>query len=202
MKLYDSKTAPNPRRVRIFLAEKGIDVPMEQVDLMNLECKTEEFTAKNPMQRVPVLELDDGTCISESVAICRYFEETNPEPPLFGRDAKERAQVEMWNRRIEQHVLGTIATVFRHSSEAMAHLEVPQVPEWAQANKLKVETALAWLDEEMENREFMAGENYSIADITAICGLDFMRVIGRTLESEPNLARWREAMKARPSYTA
>ena len=135
MILYDTKTAPNPRRVRIFLAEKGIDVPVEQIDLMNFGCQTKEFTAKNPMQRVPMLELDDGTCISESVAICRYFEETQPEPPLFGRDAKERAMVEMWNRRVEQHVLFPVASVFRHTSEAMAHLEVPQITAWAEANR-------------------------------------------------------------------
>ena len=116
MKLYDGGRAPNPRRVRIFLAEKGISVPMEQVDLGALEQKSAAFTAINPVQRVPALVLDDGTVLTESVAICRYFEALHPEPPLFGRGALSAAQVEMWNRRIELHFLFPVSHVFRNSA--------------------------------------------------------------------------------------
>lgn len=202
MKIYESRIAPNPRRVRIYLAEKGIEVPFEEIDIMKLDCKTDEFTAKNPMQRIPVLELDDGTTISESVAICRYFEEQNPEPPMFGTGPLERAQVEMWNRRAELNLFLPISSAFRHTNPAMVELEVPQVSAWGEANQPKIDEALALLDDELKGREFIAGDNYSIADITAICAIDFMRVLGRKLDTQENLIRWREAMKARPSYAA
>src|SRR5947208_719950 len=114
MKLYDGGRAPNPRRVRIFLAEKGVSVPIEKIDLGAMEHKTPEFTAINPLQRVPALALDDGTIITESIAICRYFEALRPEPPLFGRGALQEAMVEMWNRRLELHLYGPVSTVFRH----------------------------------------------------------------------------------------
>ncbi len=154
------------------------------------------------MQRVPLLELDDGTCISESVAICRYFEEIHPDPALFGSTPIEKAEIEMWNRRVETHILHNVANVFRNTSEAMAHLVKPQVPEWAAACRPKLDEDVTWLDGVMADREFIAGDKFSIADIRAICGLDFMRVTGKKLDNEPNLTRWREAMKARPSYTA
>jgi len=131
MKLYDSRMAPNPRRVRIFLAEKGIEVPTEQVDMMAKQHLTPEYTAINPLQRMPALALDDGTIISESIAICRYFEALRPQPPLFGTGAREIAIVEMWNRRCELNLLFPVAQVFRHSHPAMKELEVPQVPAWA-----------------------------------------------------------------------
>src|SRR5207302_1198162 len=128
MKLYDGGRAPNPRRVRIFLAEKGITVPLEPIDLGRLAQKSEAFTATNPMQRVPALVLDDGTVIAESIAICRYFEELHPEPCLFGRGALEIARIEMWNRRMELHFLLPVSHVFRNSHPAMKEMEVPQVP--------------------------------------------------------------------------
>ena len=134
MKLYDSKMAPNPRRVRIFLAEKGIEVPIEQVDMMAKQHLTPEYTAINPLQRMPALELDDGTVISESIAICRYFEALRPQPALFGTGPKEIAVVEMWNRRCELNLLFTVAHVFWHTHPAMKELEVPQLPAWAEAN--------------------------------------------------------------------
>src|SRR6185503_18934231 len=135
MKLYDGGRAPNPRRVRVFLAEKGLSVPLEQVDLGALAQKSDAFTAINPIQRVPVLVLDDGTVIAESLAICRYFEELHPEPALFGRGALEKATIEMWQRRLELHLLFPISHVFRNSHPAMAKMEVPQVAAWAEANK-------------------------------------------------------------------
>src|SRR5262245_64396467 len=135
MKLYQSGRAPNPRRVRMFLAEKAVSIPIEEIDLAAEEHKSAEFTALNPLQRVPVLVLDDGTSIAESMAICRYFERLRPEPPLFGRGAKEEALVEMWNRRMELHLLSAVSNVFRHTHPAMKHLEDPKVPEWAEAHK-------------------------------------------------------------------
>ena len=127
MKLYDGGRAPNPRRVKIFLAEKGLTVPVEQVDLGQMAQKSPEFTAINPLQRVPALQLDDGTIITESIAICRYFEALNPEPPLFGQGAKDIAIVEMWQRRVEFHLLAPVSHVFRNSHPAMKEMEVPQV---------------------------------------------------------------------------
>ena len=138
MKLYDGGRAVNPRRVRIFLAEKGIDVPTEQVDIATLQHRTEVFAAINPMQRLPALVLDDGTVIAESVAICRYFEALQPDPPLFGRGALEIAMVEMWNRRAEFNLMGPVTTVFQHLHPFMKPLVNPQVPDWGEANKPRV----------------------------------------------------------------
>jgi glutathione S-transferase len=203
MKLYDSKMAPNPRRTRIFMAEKGISVPTEQVDMMKLEHKTAEFTAINPMQRMPVLVLDDGTVIAESLAICRYFEGLQPEPPLFGVGAKESALVEMWSRRVENNFFATVAAVFRHLHPAMKELEVPQVPAWAEANKPRVTQFLELLDGELGKREFIAGDRYSIADITALCTVDFMKPARLSVpDGAANVKRWHAAVSARPSAKA
>ena len=149
MKLYDGGRAPNPRRVRIFLAEKGIKVPTEQVDLGALQQRTDSYTAINPMQRVPALVLDDGTVIAESIAICRYFEALQPDPPLFGRGPLEGALVEMWNRRAELHLLFQVASVFQHLHPAMTQMVSPQVPEWGEANKPRVMVSLRFLDGEL-----------------------------------------------------
>lgn len=203
MKLYDYKVAPNPRRTRIFIAEKGIDIPRVDTNLMEKECQTPEFTAMNPMQRLPVLELDDGTCIAESVAICRYLEEIQPEPPLFGTDAKQKGLVEMWNRRMELNLFFPVVMVFRHTNPNMAHLEGPQFPDWGEGNRPRVEKVLTWLDGELADRTFVVGEDFTIADITAVCALDFMKVIGRRLgDDTPNLQRWHAEVAARPSYKA
>src|SRR5437763_12695237 len=134
MKLYDGGRAPNPRRVRIFLAEKGIKIATEQVDLSALQQRTPAYSAINPMQRLPVLVLDDGTVIAESIAICRYFEGLRPEPPLFGRGGKEAALGEMWNRRVELNVYAAVSAVCRHLHPARTDMEA-QVPEWGEANK-------------------------------------------------------------------
>ena len=203
MKLYDSKMAPNPRRLRIFLAEKGITLPTEQVDIMAKQHKTPEYTAINPLQRMPVLVLDDGTVITESIAICRYFEAQQPEPPLFGVGAKEIALVEMWNRRAEINFFANVAAVFRHLHPAMKEFEVPQVPEWAEANRPRVAWFLEWLDRELANREFVAGDRYSVADITMLCGVDFMKPAKLMMpEGLGNVTRWRTAVSARPSAAA
>ncbi len=203
MKILQTNTAPNPRRVRIFLAEKGIGVPYEELDLMKGALKTPEFTKLNPFQRVPVLILDDGTAIAETVAICRYFEETQPEPALFGKGALGRATVEMWNRRMELGLLFCVAQAFRHLHPAMADLEVPQVPAWGEANKPRALEVLHFMDKELATRRFIAGNEYSIADITALVGVDFMRPARiQRPEGLTNLARWHEEVSARPSAKA
>src|ERR1700733_4473236 len=161
MKLYDGGRAPNPRRVRVFLAEKGITVPTEQVDLGQLQQRSDAYTAINPMQRVPALVLDDGTVIAESIAICRYFEALYPEPQLFGRGALERAQVEMWNRRVELQLFLPVASVFRHLHPAMIQIENPQVPEWGEANKPRIVDFLRFLDGELKDRRFVAGKDFT-----------------------------------------
>src|SRR3954469_16005581 len=175
MKLYDSGRAPNPRRVRVFLAEKGITVPTEQVDMMAGQHRTPEYTAINPLQRMPALVLNDGTIITESIAICRYFEVQQPKPPLFGSGALESALVEMWNRRCDLNLLLGVAHVFRHLHPAAKTLENPQVPEWGEANRPRVSDFLKILDEQLGKHKFIAGENFSVADITALVAVDFMK---------------------------
>jgi len=203
MKILQTKTAPNPRRVRVFLAEKGIEVPYEELDLMQGALKTAEFTNLNRFQRVPVLILDDGTAIAETMAICRYFEETKPEPALLGKGAKQRAVIEMWNRRMELGLLFSVAQAFRHLHPAAAPLEVPQVAAWGEANKPRALEILQFMDEELGKHRFIAGEDYSVADITALVAVDFARVakIQRS-EGHKNLARWHAEVSARPSAKA
>ena len=202
MKLYDARTAPNPRRVRIFLAEKSISVPVEQVDIVSAQNRSAEFRAKNAMGTLPVLELDDGTTIAESVAICRYFEELQPEPPLLGTDAKDRALVEMWQRRMEYEVFLPITQVFRNG-HAFFKGRIPQVPEYGEVCRKHAEQRLEWLDGVLADRPFIAGERYTIADITALCAIDFGRVSSiRVTPEQPNLARWHAAVSSRPSAKA
>lgn len=200
MKLYDGGRAPNPRRVTVFLKEKGIEVETVAVDMGAMGHRSEELTAKNPLQRLPVLELDDGTVICESVAICRYFEELYPDPPLFGVDALDKAIVEMWNRRIELTYLAAVAAAFRHLHPAMASWEVPQVPQWGEANKPKVLDFLAFLDRELADRVFIAGPRFTIADITAMIAFDFMKPAKIVCPPElENVLRWHKTVSARPS---
>ncbi|MGH6672207.1 MAG: glutathione S-transferase family protein [Xanthobacteraceae bacterium] len=203
MKLYDGGRAPNPRRVRIFLAEKGIKVPTEQVDLGKLQQRSEAFTAINPMQRAPALVLDDATVIAESIAICRYFEALQPDPPLFGRGAVESALIEMWNRRAELHLLFPVASVFQHLHPAMRVMVNPQVPEWGEANKPRVFQFLHFLDGELRSRPYLAGDDYSVADITALVAVDFMRVSKMEIpDTLADIRRWHAAVSARPSAAA
>jgi glutathione S-transferase len=203
MKLYDGGRAPNPRRVRVFLAEKGISVPLEQVDLGALAQKSGSFTAINPIQRVPVLVLDDGTVISESIAICRYFEELQPEPALFGQGALAKAVIEMWQRRLELHLLFPISQVFRNSHPAMAKMEIPQVPAWAEANKPRIAEFLEVFDRHLANEKFAAGDRYSVADITGMIAVDFMKPAKLSVPDDcANIRRWHAEVSARPSASA
>jgi len=202
MILYDSSMAPNPRRVRIFLAEKGVEVPIEQVDIAKAVNREPAFRKKNPLGTVPVLELDDGTCLAESVAICRYFEGLHPDPPLMGVDARDAAVVEMWNRRMELEVLANVAGAFRNT-HAFFKGRIRQVPEYGAACKELAFERLEWLEGELADREFIAGERYTIADISALCGIDFGAAAGIKLAPEQkNLARWHASVSSRPSASA
>ncbi|MCH8082744.1 MAG: glutathione S-transferase family protein [Myxococcales bacterium] len=202
MKLYGSPVAPNPRRVRIFLAEKDIEVPIVDVDIIKSENRQPDFLAKNPLGGVPILELDDGTIIAESTAICRYFEETKPEPPLMGLDARDRAIVEMWLRRVEFEVTFPIFQAFRNTHDFFKG-RITQVPEWGAACKKRAIEQLAWLDGELTDRPFVAGDRYTFADITLLVGIDFGRVSEIRIEPEhKNLARWYGEVSSRPSAKA
>ena len=203
MKLYDGGRAPNPRRTRIFLAEKGLKLPTQQVDLGSLEQMKSGYAAINPLKRVPALVLDDGTVLTESVAICRYFEALHPEPPLFGRGALGVARVEMWNRRLELNLLFAVAHVFRHTHPAMKPMEVPQVPAWAEANKPRILDFLEIVNRELENNRFITGDAFTIADITGLVAVDFMNPAKLSVPDDlAHVRRWHAELSARPSAAA
>lgn len=203
MKLFDGGRAPNPRRVRIFLAEKGISVPLVAVDMGAMGHKGEEMTRRNPLQRLPVLELDDGTVLTETIAICRYFEELNPLPALFGTTALEKALIEMWQRRVELNLFMCVAHAFRHIHPAMKEWEVPQIADWGEANKSKALEFLDMLDRELAEREFVAGDRYSVADITGLVTIDFMKPARIVVPDHLlHVRRWYDAISARPSAAA
>ncbi len=201
MKLYTTKVAPNPRRVHIFLAEKGIEVDTVELDLGKLENLDPDFVAKNPLGRVPVLELDDGSYLAESMAICRYFEETQPEPPLFGVGAQGRAEVEMWNRRMEFEILQQISGCFRHTHPYWEG-RIPQIKDFGELCRKTVLERMEWLDGELADREFVAGGDFTVADITAFTGIALGRIPKiRIAEDLTNLQRWYDAVGARPSVS-
>jgi glutathione S-transferase len=203
MKLFDGGRAPNPRRVRVFLAEKGLTVPLVPVDMGALGHREEPVASRNALRRLPVLELDDGTVITESIAICRYFEELHPEPVLFGKGALGKAMVEMWQRRMEFNLLSCVAAAFRHIHPAMKDWEVPQIPEWGEANKPKAIEFLHLLDRELADREFAAGDAYSVADITGLIAIDFMKPARIKVPDEcVNVLRWHAALSSRSSAAA
>lgn len=205
MKLYDVTQAPNPRRVRVFLAEKGIDVPTVQVDMRAGEHKTPEFLRRNPSGKVPVLELDDGTCIGESVAICRYFEALQPDPPLFGTEPVEIARIDMVNRQIEFELLGPVGQAWVNGpvvAKVMPGRE--QIPAAKTAGEKGARAFYRRLNEALENQRFMAGDAFSVADITALCVIDFAASL---VDLEPDrglehLWRWHGEVSSRPSATA
>ncbi len=202
MKLYDSTHAPNPRRVRIFLAEKGIEVPVVPVDIGAAENRKSPYIDKNPMGGLPMLELDDGTCIAETVAICRYFEATQPEPPLMGTDATDQALVEMWQRRMELEFMQLVTGAFRNTHDFFKG-RITQVPEYGEVCRAAAPKRIAWIDEILADREFVAGERFTIADITALCAIDFGRVVDLRIQPEQkNLTRWYESVSNRTSAKA
>ena len=194
--------APNPRRVRIFLAEKGIELPETPVSLMKREHKSPEFRAKNSMGQVPTLELDDGTCISETVAICRYFEETQPEPPLFGTTPVEKALVDMWVRRTEFTVMMPVGNFWRHAHPRTAAL-LTQFKDFGESNRETYKGAQKWLDRELADKPFLAGDAFTVADICLLTTVDFADWIGLPIEDGfDNLKAWHARVSARPSAAA
>ena len=200
MRLYNSAFAPNARRVRIFLKEKALDIPFVAVDLAKSEQRSEAYCDVNPFQIIPALELDDGGRITESIAICRYLDELRPEPPMFGTDARSRAEVEMWQRLAEFQLLFTIAQVFRHTHPAMREMEQPQVPDWAESNRRKALVAMQRFDAALANRRFLAGDAFTVADITGLVAMDFTKPARLAVPEElVNLRRWRAEVSARPS---
>lgn len=203
MKIIQTEMAPNPRRVRMYLAEKGLSVPFETIAFDLASLRDPEFTRLNPMQKVPVLVLDDGTVISESIAICRYFEELQPEPALFGVGALGKATVEMWQRRMELNLLLPVAQAFRHLHPAMAGLEVPQVAAWGEANKPRALAMLETMELQLASSRFIAGDAFSVADITGYLAVEFMKParIGRP-DTLTHVARWHAEIAARPSARA
>jgi glutathione S-transferase len=203
MKLYGAPMpAPNPRRVRMFLAEKGITLEETPVNLMKREHKSPEYRAKNSAGQVPTLELDDGTTISETVAICRYFEETQPEPPLFGRTPVEKAHVDMWVRRIEFILMTPVANYWRHAHPRTAGL-LNQFKDFGESNREAYAGAQRWLDRDLGGRPFIAGEAFTVADICALSTVDFADWIGLPLDPErTNLAAWHARVSSRTSAQA
>jgi len=209
MKLYDFKMAPNPRRVRMFAAEKGIDLEIIEVNLGAKEQMADDFKAINPRLAVPALELDDGTVITECIAICRYLDEVQPEPVLFGTGPLGRATVEMWHRRCELEGLQAVAEGVRNSVEFFAGraiagpVDFPQIPELAERGKARVELFAAMLEERLGESEYIAGDDFTVADIAALIAFDFAKVLKiRVTDETPNLKRWYDAVSARPSAAA
>jgi glutathione S-transferase len=203
MLLYDAPRAPNPKRVRIFLHEKGVSIPTRDVDLLSLQHKEESFARINPMRAVPALALDDGAVLTETVAICRYIEHLCPEPALFGRGGREQAFVDMWQRRMEFHLFAPVANAFRHSHPRLAALEQPQIPLFAQTQRPRAVEAMRFLDGELSARAFVAGDEFTIADITAYVAIELTALARIEVPAElPHLARWRAEIAARPSVAA
>ena len=201
MKLYDYKMAPNPRRVRMFLVEKGItDIEKVDIDLGKGETYSKEFRAINPYGGLPVLELDSGEYVAESMAICRYFEEIEPNNPMMGSTPEEKARIEMWNRRVELQLYSPIASTFQNSNPFWAKV-VKQVPQYAEVSIEKVDKMLHMLNKRCAESEYIAGNEFSVADITALCAIDFAKVIQRRVDAEthPHLAEWHAKVSQRPS---
>jgi glutathione S-transferase len=209
MKLYDCTPAPNPRRVRIFLAEKGIVVPTIQVDLRANEQFSPAFRAINPDCTVPVLELDDGMRISDVMAICVYFETSQPEPALMGAGAQDRANMSAWQRRVERDGFFAVAEAFRNSARGFKGRALPgaddyeQIPALVERGRARVAKFFAMLDAHLAGSEFVAGKRYSIADITALVAVDFAGWIKLAVPEDcGHLRRWYGAVSARPSAKA
>jgi glutathione S-transferase len=203
MLLYHDPRAPNPRRVRVFLAEKGVAYDTIEVLIATSAHQTPEFRKKNPLALLPVLELADGKVLRESMAICRYIEELYPEPNLMGADPWERAQIEQWNRHAELELLVPIAMVFRNS-HAFWIGKIKQAPEFATIMRDVIASRFDWFETELGTRPYLAGERFTVADITALCALDFGKVsnIRISAETHPKLAAWHARVAERPSTKA
>jgi glutathione S-transferase len=203
MLLYHDLRAPNPRRVRIFLAEKGVAYETIEVSIAAAAHQSPEFRKKNPLALLPVLELADGKILRESMAICRYVEELHPEPNLLGADPWERAQIEQWNRHAELELLIPIAQVFRNTN-AFWTGRIKQSAEFGEIMREVATGRFDWFESELAQRPYIAGQRFTIADITALCAIDFGKVVKLRINAEthPHLAAWHARISARPSATA
>ena len=202
MKIYETKTAPNPRRVRMFLAEKGIDMDYVQVDIQKGENLSAEMRAKNPLGKIPILELDDGTCIAETDAICTYFEALHPEPSLMGSSVLEKGTIAMWQRQVELALMLQVGMCFQHTTGYFKDRMVP-VPEYGKEAGINASKYLNILERRLELNTFIAGDTFSIADITALCAIDFARVVDiRIKDEQTNLLRWYDSVNSRVSAKA
>ena len=203
MKIYDFAFAPNPRRLRIFVAEKGLKIPIEQVDIFTGKNRTPEMLAKNPAGGLPVMELDDGTHLAESVAICRYLESLHPEPNMMGKNSREQADIEMWNRRVELGLFSAAGRAFQHTNE-LFKARLKQFPEYGVTQREAVTQQLQWLDAQIGNKPFIAGDRFTIADITAEVAVDFAaQAAGVAADAGlKNLGRWYQSVSSRPSAKA
>jgi len=202
MRLYTAARAPNPRRVDMFLAEKGVhDIERVLVDLNSSEHKNEAYLARNPLARIPVLELDDGRFLAESRAICTYLEAVYPEPNLMGIDGIERAFIEMVDRQIEFYLFGRIANFIRHTHPGLAVLEQPQFSDFGASEGQKMKGVARWLDHRLAAHPYVAGDRFTIADITAFCAIEFARLVKYRPGADglSNLQAWRDRVAERPS---
>lgn len=203
MLLYHDPRAPNPRRVRIFLAEKGVAYDTIEVSIAAAEHQKPEFRQKNPLALLPVLELADGKILRESMAICHYLEEIHPEPNLFGADPWERALIEQWNRHAELELLIPIAQVFRNTN-AFWSGRIRQSAEFGEIMRDQVASRFDWFERELAQRPYVAGPRFTVADITALCAIDFGKVSSIRIKAEthPHLAAWHARVSGRPSAKA
>ncbi len=202
MKFYTAKFAPNPLRVEIFLKEKGIYDKIESIEIeLSTEAKSKEHRARNKFGLVPVLELDDGTFLSESRAICSYIEALHPSPNLIGESALERAQIEMHDRQMELNFLLPLAFWVRHTHPGLAALEKPQMPEWGAICEGRARRMAGFINRELSQKPYIAGDRFTIADITLFSGINFGRIVKfKPWEEHENIARWRENLLQRPSF--
>jgi glutathione S-transferase len=195
--------APNPRRVRMFLTEKGIEVPTRELSIIKRDHKAPEFTGKYPQGQLPILELDDGTIIGESVSICRYFEALHPQPPLFGIDARLVAEIDMWIRRVEFTLMNPVGQVWMHTHPFTARVVVPQYTEFGESNRPKALAAMRRINEALQGREYLAGDCYTMADIVLLTTIDFAGFIGVAMPEDMTALRdWHERVSTRPSASA
>jgi glutathione S-transferase len=202
MKLYDTKTAPSPRRVRIFLAEKNIPMEYVPIDLQKGENVSPEMRVKNPVGKIPILELDDGTCISEGASICLYFEELYPDINLLGETPLEKATIDMWHRQVELYFFGQVGMCFQHTTGYFKDRMTP-VKEYGEVAGKNAADFLNVLEKRLADSEFIAADRFTIADITAMCAVDFARVVNiKITEEQTNLQRWYDAVSSRPSARA
>lgn len=199
VRLYTQPRAPNPRRVDIFLAEKALEIPRTELDLMQGEHKTDAYLARVGAPQVPALELSDGRVLAESVAICRYLEALRPEPNMLGHDIMEQVEIEMWQRLVEFRLFATVGACFRHTNPNLAVLE-DQCPDWGEVNRNRLDARLGELDRRLAGRDWIAADRPTIADVTAVVAVDFLRVIKHPVPGEhASLRAWHERMRARPS---